>query len=330
MLSDTVFKDLPRYVGFPNQVFVKKRFAFDNFYKTFNGKAPFFVSTYQFKDKLTPIIDNILFDIDSYFGLRIPYNNTKAIKRFCDRKDIPYIIDFSGGKGFHFFMIIKDIIPRTPAEQESIKDTIYSIQVELSKKYKIQAVDYPTFGRSHFLVRYPTSKYVRHGEQNGLYCRYIEADDFDKGIKHIAKLVREKGELPKKPKAQHTLQDIIEFIPNFKLHDRKNGEDLIELIRSEMQPPTHNALMLPCMKELVTHGHPPHYERVELVAWLKWLGYTDTAIISFIENQHWTRYKREKTRYQVSTIKGRYPDCKKLEESYSELCEEGKCPFRKK
>lgn len=327
-----MFKELPRFCGFPNQVFVKKEFAFKNFFRVFNGKSPFFVSTYQFKDRVTPIVDYLIFDIDSYFGLRIPYSNTRSLKRFCDKYRFPYLINFSGGKGFHLFMIIKDIVPETEVEKEELKDKIYSLQVAICKMLNIGAVDYATFGRLHFLIRYPTSIYVRKNdetgelEKNGHYCRNLSEEEFDKGLKYIGKISKTPGEVPRKPRATITIDDIISKVPKYKLIPRMNGIDKIELIRAGMEPPTVCAIGLPCMKEFVKHHHPPHYERLELVAWLKFLGYTDLAIEIFIKNQHWTKYKPGITKYQVSTILSRYPKCKVLKESYGDLCR--KCPLR--
>ena len=327
-----MFKELPRFCGFPNQVFVRKKFAFDSFLRTFNGKAPFFVSTYQFKDKITPIVNYLIFDIDSNFGLRIPYNDTKNLKRFCDKNSFPYIISFSGGKGFHLFMIIKDIIPETEVEKEKLKNKIYSIQVAICKLLNIEAVDYATFGRLHFLIRYPTSKYVRKNDETGklewnkLYCRNLPSRDFDGGLRNIGRVAKTPGEVPNKPRTNVTLDDIIEKLPKFKLIERTNGEDKIELIRSGMTTPTTCAIGLPCMKEFVQHSHPPHYERVELVSWLKFLGYTDLAIGEFIRNCHWTRYKASTTRYQITTVLPRYPKCRMLRESYGDLCKT--CPLK--
>lgn len=306
-------------MGFPNQCYVTKKFAFNSFFRELNGVAPFFVSTYQFKDKSTPIINSLVWDIDSNFGLRFPYKNTKTLKKFCENNDIPYVLNFSGQKGFHLFMIIKDIIPK-PEEKSALADKIYSTQIALSKQYHIDSVDYPTFGRLHFLIRYPTSKYVRSRETNGLYCRNLTPEDFDEGLKHIAEIVKTPGEVPETPKANHTLDDIIDLLPNYKEIERIDGEDMIELMRSGMEPPTIEAVALPCLKELSQHSHPRHFERVELGSWLKFLGYTDLAIVTFMKNCNWTRFKYETTKYQITTLKPRYPNCKKLKETYSESC----------
>jgi len=314
-----MFKELPRYFGCPNQVYVEKAFALKSFIRELNGVAPIFVSTYEFKNEYTPIVNSLVWDIDSNFSMRFPYQNTKTLKKFCERNDIPYVIDFSGGKGFHLFMMIKDIIPKQE-EKDALADKIYSIQVSLAKHLNIESVDYPTFGRLHFLIRYPTSKYVRSREANGLYCRNLTSEDFDKGLKHISKMVKTPGEVPDTPKASHSLDDIIDFIPNYKDIERVNGEDMIQIIRAGMEPPTIEAVALPCLKDLAKHSHPRHYERVELGSWLKFLGYTDLAIITFMKNQNWTRFKYGKTRYQVSTLQPRFPNCKRLREVYGDLC----------
>jgi len=314
-------------MGFPNQSFVKREFAFNAFFRELNGVAPFFVSTYQFKNESTPIVNSLVFDIDSNFGMRFPYKNTKSLKKFCENNDIPYVLDFSGGKGFHLFMIIKDIIPK-PEEKNSLADKMYSVQVALAKHLNIESVDYPTFGRLHFLIRYPTSKYVRARESNGLYCRNITSEDFDRGLKHIAEIVKTPGEVPETPKAKQSLDDIIKLVPNYKEIERVDGEDMIQIIRAGMEPPTVEAVALPCLKDLSKHSHPRHYERVELGSWLKFLGYTDLAIITFMKNQNWTRFSYNTTRYQVSTLQPRFPNCKKLKEVYGDLCKD--CILNKK
>ena len=103
-----MFTELPRYMGFPSQIWVKKRFAFDSFVRMFNGKRPMMVSTYQFKDRTTPIVDSLVFDIDSYFGLRIPYKNTKSLINFCRENNLKYIANFSVSGDTPLFVKIED------------------------------------------------------------------------------------------------------------------------------------------------------------------------------------------------------------------------------
>ena len=321
-----MFTELPRYVGFPTQIWVERPFALNSFYNNFNGKSPFFVSTYRFKDKITPIVDSLVFDIDSYFGLRAPYINTKALKSWCDNHKVPYIINFSGKKGMHLFLMVKPEIPKTPKEKEYLRNLMYSVQYALVKECNIDCIDLPTLGRLHWPIRYPTSRYVRFNDEgipepNGCYCRNLTPEEFDKGLKHISTLVKQPGDIPTAPKPKHTIKDIAKMLPNFKMiYQRTSSADNISIARAGMTIPTVEAIGLPCLQEIVKHSHPSHPERIELVSFLKYMGYTDMSICRFIKNQNWTRHNDAKTRYQVSTIKPRLVKCSMLKKSYGECC----------
>lgn len=302
----------------------------------YKNKIPFFVSTFGFKDRDTPIIDNLFFDIDSYYGLRYPYRNIQALKQWCYKHDIPYLITASGGKGFHLFMLFKPIIAKTLVTKTRTRDMMYSIQMRIVKELEIEAFDEPTFARLRFLMRYPTSKYIRKNEEtgafekNGMYCRHLTDKMFDCGLKQMRKYMNEPGEVPKTPKSDITLQDIANLFKDFKLKHRQDAvrQEKVMVQRDGSTVPTIAALGLPCMKEFVSHGHPTHFERIELVAWMKHLGYTDLAINAFIKNCNWTRYKYAITSYQIRTVNARFPKCTFLRKSYSDLCET--CVFKKR
>jgi len=329
-----MFSDLPRYFGNPSQVYVTNKAALENFLKVFNGKTPCFISTYRFPTREQSIVDMSVFDIDSRVSLRIPYKDTKKLKDFCDSKDIPYVIDFSGGKGFHFFLLHK---PEKGSEK--VRDKMYSIQLSLINHLKIQAMDLPTIGRLRWLIRIPGTRYIRIDKEkkgkkvkvtnNGLYCRYIPPDDFDKGIDHIIQLAKEPGEYPKKPKANFSMEDIIELIPKFEMKHRYNGNDCLELMQSARNTliPDICSVGLPCLQKIAQLKHPSHFERVELVAWLKAMGYRDVAIVGFIKSLKWTDYNFKETSSNVASVVGRYPKCTWLRDRYPGLCE--KCSLRR-
>jgi len=324
-----MFTELPRYLGFPNQVYVEKPFSFKRFEEIFKNKLPFFVSTYQFKDKNTPIIDNMFFDIDSYFSLRIPYVNTRMLKNFCEEHNLPYVIVFSGGKGFHFYIRFKPIIPKNTEQKNEIRNLIYSLQLRIAKDIGIEAYDEPTFGRIRFLCRYPTSKYIRRDEntgdiyENGYYCRYISPNEFDKGLKHIVKVVKNPGKIPKPKPTNVSLYGIKEIFKDLVIKHRQDGiaENLL-VQRAGSVVPNITAIGVPCLKKIARNKHPTHFERIELVAFLKLLGYTDSAINAFIRDLNWRDYNYATTSYQVRTVNARYPKCSFLRKAYGDLCKD--------
>ena len=329
-----LFKETPRYMGFPNQLYVSSKFAFDSFEKTFKNKVPFFVSTFQYTKKEFPIVDNLYFDIDSYFSLRFPYRNIKRLRDYLYKRDYPYVINFSGGKGFHLYLLLKPMEPKSDASKEKVRDLMYSVQIRIAKDIGIEAFDEPTFGRIRFLTRYPTSKYIRGNEEtgayeeSGFYCRNLTDEEFDGGLKKICKIVTEPGVVPNPPKSDITLQSIADSFKDFKLLHREDGKiERIKLDRAGSNVPTISAIGVPCLQEIVTHSHPTHYERIELVAFLKFLGYTDLAICAFIKNQNWTRYNYATTSMQVRTINPRHPKCSLLRKTYGNLCKN--CTLRK-
>lgn len=329
-----MFTEIPRYIGFPNQIWCETEFAFKNFEVMFKGKAPFFVSPFGYKDKNTPIVDNLFFDIDSYYSVRFPWRNVNRLKNWAERNNYPYIINFSGGKGFHFFLLIKPIIPKTPKEIVRLADLMYSVQMRIVEELGLEAYDEPTFGRIRFLVRYPTSKYIRKNdetgvfEQNGLYCRNLTPKEFDAGVKKIFSYAKEPGIIPVVKKSDVRLQKIASKFKNFKIVPRKVNKGIkLEIERKGTSVPTIQALGLPCLQKIAGRSHPTHFERVELVAWMKHLGYTDLAINAFIKNRQWTRYKYAITSYQVRTVKPRQVKCSFLKKTYEEECK--KCPLKR-
>jgi hypothetical protein len=320
-----------RYIGFPHQFWCGSKRAFLEFERMFKNKVPFFVSTYRYKNPSTPIIDNLFFDVDSYFSIRFPYRNAKELINFFRDKNIPTIQTYSGGKGFHIFPIFKSQTIITPQAYDKMKDLMYSVQKHVAEEVGLESYDDPTFGRIRFLVRYPTSRYIRANEEgklewNGNYCRNLSYSDFMKGIKHISKIVKEPGIIPQKPISKTTLKQFSRKLSNFKLEERtRNNQDTLYNILEQRDGnviPDIDALGLPCIKKIAEQKHPSHYERIELVAWMKQLGYTDIAINAFIKQLNWTDYNYRTTSYQVTKVKPRYPACKSLRRNYKSSCKE--------
>jgi len=320
-----MFTDLPRWFGTPAQVYVTNKDALNNLIKFFNGKSPVFVSTYKFPTRDIPIVNSCIFDIDSKLSLRIPYKDTKKLKDFCDKYDIPYIIDFSGGKGFHFFLITK------PEEgTPEVKDKLYSIQLSLVNYLNIHAIDLPTIGRLRWLIRLPTTRYIRFINKgnkmekinNDLYCRYIPGYEFDKGLNNVLRLAQDPGIIPKQPPATLTMDEIIDKIPKFQMKHRYNGNDQLEIMQSsgKILVPSTCAVGLPCLQKIAQSKHPTHYERIELTAWLKIMGYRDIAITAYIKSLKWTDFSYKETAANVASIKPRYPKCSWLKERYPDMC----------
>jgi len=321
-----MFSELPRWIGFPNQIYVTSEFARDNLINKFNGKTPCFLSTFVFPSKQEMIVDRATFDIDSKLSLRIPYKDTKKLKYFAEKNEIPYRIVFSGGKGFHFYIFFKP-----EKGNDEIKTKLYSLQDSLVKALNIEAIDYPTIGRLRWLIRIPTTVYVNGNMQtNGNYCRWIPKDDFELGLKHILEIVKTPGKLPKKPEPKHTLNEICELIPNYTEKQQFNGlQTDFDLTQGGILTPTLEALGVPCLQRQITSNEPSELVRMETTCFLKFLGYRDISIIGFFKSLKWRDWNLQKTEYKVHQMKPRLPNCKKLRYVLGEEnCKD--CSFRRK
>ncbi len=327
----------PRFIGTPRQFYCDNQLAFNRFIKFISGNAPLFVSTYVFPTEQSIIFDNLFYDIDAYSAIRekqplnVAYEESKKIVDFHLKLGVPVLIAFSGGKGFHIFPFFKEQLVKTDEEKAELKTLMYSTQIYISEKLELTCFDAPTFGRLRFLVRYPTAKYIRPDNNgkpvwNGLYCRALTVEEFNKGLPYILKLAVKPGKIPTKPHSSITLKEFTEKLPGFKIVRRAQ---LIEVdyeqfahLKSKSTGVLSSIydLGVPCLIELAKKSNPSHFEKIELVSWMKFLKYSDESIVKFLSTLGWNRYDERKTKYQVSKIKPRFPSCHMLKDEYGHYC----------
>jgi len=276
------------------------------------------------------IVDKAVFDLDSKLSLRIPYKDADKLRKFCMEREIPYTIVFSGGKGFHFYIHTKPIYCDDDRVKSRVKSLLYSVQLSLVNHLGLQTIDLPTIGRLRFPIRLPGTVYINGSKRrNGNYCRWITNSEFEKGLDYVLEISKEGGgKVPPKPKTKFTLEDIAELIPKYELKKRYRTTEYIDGCDLDIQggilTPKKEALCT-CMKVAVDENSPAHHVRVEIVSWLKLIGYRDIAITTFIKEMGWKDFNMEITEANVRTVKGRLPKCTMLREIYGDdLCK--KCP----
>ena len=302
--------DFPRYVGFPEQFYVKDREHFFRLFQEYNGKKPVFLSVYKFVTKTKLIPDRIIFDLDSKENLKFSYIEAKRLSDFFDRK---IIIIFSGCKGFHVYIPVKSSSKFAPR-------LLFLLQQHIKRKLDLRTADSHLFGDMRRLIRYPTSKYVSKYGSNGRYCRYISMDDFYKGLDHILSLSYTPGQEPQID-YYWTLEDIVE-------EKLKISFDILNCNSSKNRNTWTIRSSAKIQKDVIVHkclqriflDNPPHIIRFETTAWLKFLGYSDKNIYQFYESLNWIDFSESKTRYQISRVFPRLPDCNKLSDLFIQDC----------
>jgi len=155
-----MFKEMPRYVGFPNQLWVESKLAFRNFEIMFKDLVPFFVSHYRFKDPETPIVDNMFFDIDSYYSVRFPYRNSKILRHWSYKNDIPYLTNFSVTGD-------REVLVRVDNEIKLV-----SIKEAIDKFKEGKTIESLSYSKNGDVVFSPIYDYLEHDEN--IYRIYHE------------------------------------------------------------------------------------------------------------------------------------------------------------
>ncbi len=321
--------ELPRWFANPRQVYVTHPIGLKNLVRLNNGTNPCYVSQYTCPTKETMIVDKVLFELDSKTSRRIPYNDVALLKAHHIKNKIPYIIDFSAGKGFHFFGGIKPMNVHIHNKRE-VKELVLSAQLSLANHLGLRSLDMNTVGKLRLPIRLPTTQYVnKYGKKNGLYCIYVPPEQFDKGIEHIKELAKEPGNFPPPMHSDISLKRYTELIPKFEIKKRftYDEEDIVD-IREGILVPSLEEIGMKCSVEALLHKdkNPPHKLRLEVTAWLKYIGYRDVAIVAFFKKMNWKDWQYEKTVANVRAIKPRLPQCTRLREMYGESnCKD--CPL---
>lgn len=323
-----MFERAPRWFGYPKQVYVPCTEAISNLIKVFNGNSPCYLSTYVFPTKKTAIVDNIPFDIDNPKDLKISYEATRRLKEHLDNLGIPNIVVFSGRNGFHVYEFIK---PSSDISQCDIRNIQYN-QLEMSgvgfrtvdgsptrSSNLVPAIMSQTLGRFRQLMRIPTTKYVKNNYSNGYYCRYIPDSDFRRGLEHIKHISKEPGEMPPYLTSTFTHKDIWDMLGEER-HKLSYFPCEIEYTNGAISSVPLLEVILPlCLRRSIQKSRPSHLTRRETTVYLHFLGFSAEAIVEFYRRLNdnngvplWSDWDYETTRYQVYSLKGRFPKCTDL------------------
>jgi len=308
-----VLSQLPRFLSFPKQIYVEHELALKNLLEVANGSRPCYITPYVFHTRETCTVDCLITDFDgqSIMTLPKPYADTLKVKHFCEEYGLDYVLDFSGGKGYHILPGVKNEEIKNEETKVIVKSKIANVQLSLQAYLGLQTLDPKVIGDHRRVLRIPTTVYVnKMGVRNGLYCRNILPEDFEKGIHHILQLAREPGIVPKKPKQNMTLEQILECIPEkFRVYRKYNQHEYPKVTGGEVRVPKLEEIHCPCMIKALKQIKPLHDVRLEVTCWLKLCGYKIDTINHFYHRINWRDFDWDKTEANVRSINARPPDC---------------------
>lgn len=253
------------------------------------------------------VLNKVFFDIDAD-NLYDAYLELVDFTKYLEREDILYIPVFSGGKGFHIYVLTKRMV-FTKEEENLVKYFLTTIQRYFIEEVGLKHVDSKLIGSVKHLVRVPNTK-----RSNQRYSVYLPQKIYKYSLDEII-------EMSSLPKCFSLMNysgeplDLYEYVSTSLFHELhepsiappdpsnigKYDKRSIYLILSN--------LIRPCILNHVFTENPDHDIRTYFVIELKWCLFNQGEIEEIISKLNWSDYNPHVTHYHVSKIfeKNLYP-----------------------
>jgi hypothetical protein len=289
---------------FPREVDLKRKIVYNlshflNYIQLNNGIKGVYTSLYD----LNLHIDKIFFDIDNQDLQKAKEDTILLIKRLNEYK-LPYIVLFSGKKGFHVYIPTKSW--QAP-NLETARYVLKRIQYTLSNG--IKSVDRHVIGDVRRLVRIPNTLNKNN------YCVPLPDTFIYWSISKIIDYAKSPHDINYEIKPVDVRQlvdfdfDYIQYNIDIDLPKQWNLPSSFKLVIP---------LIRPCLaQKLIEDRDPPHMVRLALVCELMWLGFSQEQIYHIIRELNWSDFNPKITRYHIKHIfEHKYlpPSCEKLKQ----------------
>lgn len=361
LLSQYSFDRYPRSFGNPKQIFVHD---WNQLYQNIilnNGKRTCFISHNAWGDigdvngKELPTkiwYDTLFFDFDDS---RKPENaqlDAIHLVEWLEERKLPYIIQFSGSKGFHVFL---QFIPRL-FDYRKYDETEREMSLFIRRVFRwfkntlnLRTLD-DTVGEPKKLCRLPYTRHVnsREGVVHDEQCVPL--------TKHMLlnwdiTRIRDYSIDPPRviiPHIYPVTLDVVNFVMKYDV--RLSDEDILSVTAPQVEQKSHGHIMnkelklymdhmakyKPCIVSNLQTMNPDHFTRVAFALYMKRMGVSKRKFRELyerlaIENSYIDFYIGTETReYQIDHIYDnpnyRYePSCTTIKQNHPHLCLREKC-----
>lgn len=278
-------------------------------------------------------VSKLFFDFDS--KLQFPFDALEEVRKVIDYLDeiqLPFLVDFSGSKGFHIFVPLRKKIYTSG---QYLTDVTRSCMLFLKREFDLKTIDQKVANPAK-LCRVPYSIHPK----TGLHCSPLNPDWVREWS--IEKIV----EYAKSPNGWRCdllvgkkYLDLGEFIEYCGIEVKEEiivarEEFVLSSENLEFANPEDEFLAqllhYPCLvNSILGVENAVHYARFAATIQLKRLGYTPAYIFKFFKQRQYldVQYEAE-CRYQINHIFNStysFPTCKRLQEE--ELCIGKNCKY---
>lgn len=310
-VTNSLFFYYPRTAHIPQIYRLGSDRDFERYIRVYNGtKTGCHVSLYDVSRR--PVIDKILFEFDaSKAKLHLVLEEVSDLVEQFKKSKLPYIPVFSGGKGFHVYLILKPVEIDSEIAKAVIRQVQYKFASDGSDGSKIiyTFLDRQKIGVVRTQIRVPNTL------NGSLFCTYLPQHFNELSISEIIELASRPRCYVYDCETNKSVLDIADY------H--------VEINTISCDPPVIEAptvprlcdlvdIIRPCVyREIVENKNPPHAVRLTFVSELMWLGHTQEQIYNLCKQIGWSDFNSNKTRYHIDYIfKCRlFPySCRKLRE----------------
>ncbi|MGC9124661.1 MAG: hypothetical protein ACP5GW_00895, partial [Caldisericaceae bacterium] len=180
------------------------------------------------------------------------------------------------------------------------------------------------FGNLRAMTRLPNTINENH------YCTYLPYDFIYWDFSKIVEWAKEKHSIEYKIRRRPDIREIVLAGNNGNNKVKENENVSFSANLNNIIPQDVNkflaGLLKPCIHQEVIKHNPIHFARVEMVAELRQLGYSESEILEIIRRLNWADFKERISRYHIHYIflkNIRPASCRRIREVMGkEMCKE--------
>ena len=290
-----LFNQFPRDVGIPNYYkkgsFYRKQVTcardFQRYLSLMSGSsAGTYTSVYDTNDRV--VADKIVFDFDSK-DLITGLTDVEILSDRLHERNIPYLVVFSGKKGFHVWCLLK------PEKMGRDIAGYYLGNLQRSLIGGLGTIDTHLIGNASAMIRIPNTL------NNGRYCSPLPFEFRKMSIEEILDYSRTQHSINFFP---GELKPIQELVGDFKPSQRNNVEEFNDEIKIGSVPTMEilEELIRSCVIKEVQKSNPCTTARLDFVSEMMFAAFAPKQILDIIKRLEWENFDERMTEYQIKKV----------------------------
>ena len=290
-----LFSVYPRDISLPNSFkkgsFYRKQVTcardFQRYLSLMSGSnISTYTSVYDTNEQV--ILDKIVFDLDGE-DLNEVFAEVDILASRLHDRNIPYLVIFSGKKGFHIYGLLKPV--------KLLRDVAgyYLGNLQRNLINNLKTIDTHLVGNISAMIRIPNTL------NDGRYCVPLPFEFRKMSIEEILDYSKTQHTLNFFPGELKTIQ---ELAGDLKVPQKDNSEEFKDEIKVGSIPSIEilEDLIRLCVIKEVQKSNPGTVARVDFVSEMMFAAFTPKQILEVIKRLDWDNFDEKMTKYQISKV----------------------------